>query len=125
MSRLGNARTIADIEFVIDAPSPGTDRNAWTACGVDCARDRHRFSGQTYGFAFEVLHLRFRETTRTGWHLVIVSETWRFEGARSEPRATKSLKLLSGKAADVLSWMRHHRSAKLQAAEAGRHTHAE
>jgi hypothetical protein len=125
MSRLGNARTIADIEFVIDAPSPGTDRQAWMACGVACTRDRHRFSGQAYGFAFDVLHLRHAETARAPWHLVIVSETWRFEGAKSEPRAAKSLKLLSGKAADVLSWMRHHRSAKLQAAEAARHSHAE
>jgi hypothetical protein len=124
MSRIGNARTIADIEFVIDAPSPGADRHSWASCGVDCARDRHRFSGQAYSFAFEVLHLRFKEATRKGWHLVIVSETWRFEGARTEPRTTKSLKLLSGKSADVLSWMRHQRSMKLQMDEAARHKNA-
>lgn len=116
MSRLGSARTIVDIEFVIDAPSPGADKPAWTACGVECTRDRHRFSGQSYSFVFEVLHLRFKETTRKGWHLVIVSELWRFEGSRAEPRGTKSLKLLNGKQLDVLSWMRHHRSLKLQQA---------
>lgn len=89
MARIGNARTIADIEFVIEAPSVGSDMTSWLAHGVECSRDRHRFSGQTYSFSFEILHLRFNGSPRHHWHVVIVSELWRFEGVRAEPRGTQ------------------------------------
>jgi hypothetical protein len=115
MGRIGNARTIADIEFVIDAPSPGGEINAWTAHGVECTRDRHRYNGQTYSFAFEVLHLRFNGSPRKRWHLVIVSELWRFHEARVEARGTKSLKVIAGKSADILEWMRRCRTMKVEA----------
>src|SRR5450759_1406987 len=92
MGRIGNARTIADIEFVIDAPSLGSEKNSWVAHGIECARDRHRFSGQEYSFAFEIVHLRFNGSPRRRGHLVIVSELWRFKGAKTEPRGTKSLR---------------------------------
>jgi hypothetical protein len=53
MPRIGNTRTIADIEFVIDAPSLGGEKTSWLSHGVECSRDRHRFSGQAYSFSFE------------------------------------------------------------------------
>lgn len=114
MSRIGNARTIADIEYVIDAPSPGSDVTAWLAHGVKCSRDRHRFSGQTYSFSFEVLDLRLESPARLQWHVVIVSEVWKFHDARTESRGSKSLRVLQGKPADVLSWMRRCREQKLE-----------
>lgn len=113
MPRIGNARTIADIEFVIDAPSPGSEKTSWLSHGVECSRDRHRFSGQAYSFSIEVLHLRLAGNSRSGWHVVIVSELWRFEGAKAEPRGTKSLRVLRGKGADVVAWMRRCRDQKL------------
>jgi hypothetical protein len=116
MARIGNARTISDIEYVIDAPGPGGDQAAWIAHGVECARDRHRFTGQSYSFSFEVLSLRFNGSPRNRWHAVIISELWRFADASTEARSTKSLKVLKGKSADVLIWMRRHRTAKLEQA---------
>jgi hypothetical protein len=111
MSRIGNARTIADFEYVIDPPSAG-GQNAWSAHGVDCTRDRHRFTGQEYAFTLEVLSLRSQ--SRSGWHVVILSETWHFKARPTEARTTKSLKVLRGKPAEVLGWMRRHRAAKLE-----------
>jgi hypothetical protein len=111
-ARVGNARTIADIEFVVDAPSLGSEKNSWQSHGVECSRDRHRFSGQTYSFSLEVLHLRLIGTARSRWHVVIVSELWRFEGAKAESRGTKSLKVIQGKGADVVAWMRRCRGKK-------------
>ncbi|MBN9597189.1 MAG: hypothetical protein IJ127_06890 [Afipia sp.] len=113
MTRISNARTIADIEFVIDAPSIGSEINAWVAHGVECQRDRHRFNGQGYSFSLDVLSLRLVET-RHRWHVVIISELWGFAGTTSEARRTQSLKVLKGKPSDVLAWMRRHRSAKLE-----------
>lgn len=114
MRRIGNARTIADIEFVIDAPSPGSEQTSWIAHGVECARDRHRFSGQTYSFSFEITHLRFNASPRRHWHLVIVSELWRFNESKTDARGTKSLKIIKGKAADILDWMRRYRTMKVE-----------
>ena len=116
MSRIGNARTIADIEYVIDGPRFGSEQSSWMVHGVTCRRERHRYVGQDYSFALDVLSLRCAPSTRSGWHVVILSETWRFAEGPSEARTTKSLKVLRGKAADILAWMRRHRTAKLEAA---------
>lgn len=113
MARIGNARTIADIEYVIEPPSLGSDVTAWLAHGVKCSRDRHRFDGQSYSFSFEILDLRFEAQARQRWHVVIVSERWQFRDAKAEPRGSKSLRVLRGKPADVLGWMRRCRDQKL------------
>jgi hypothetical protein len=116
MARIGNARTIADIEFVIDAPSPGTDHTTWTVHGVQCSRERHRYNGLSYSFSLEILQLRSDAPNTPRWHIVIISEFWKFYDAKGEQHKTQHLKVISGKAADILAWMRHHRTAKLQAA---------
>ncbi len=112
MKRVGNARTIADIEFVIDAPKLGDPRHCWTAYGVACTRDRHRFSGQTYSFTMEVVDLRLAMAGHTSWHVVIVTEWWRAGEGDVNIRNTKWLKVLSGKASDVTAWMRRSRALK-------------
>jgi hypothetical protein len=121
MPRIGNARTIADMEFVIDAPALGANRSEWISHGVNCLRDRHRFDGQAYSYVFEVLQLRFASGRREGWHVVIITELWRFAGSRGEVRPTKSLRVIGGRSADVLSWMRKNRSAKLDKATSSSH----
>jgi hypothetical protein len=121
MPRISNARTIADIEFVIDAPSIGSGLSAWTSRGVDCLRERHRFDGQAYSYIFDVLQLRFAGDRRRGWHAVVITELWRFAGSKSEPHPAKSLRVIGGRSADILSWMRTNRSAKLdEATSSGR-----
>ena len=52
-------------------------------------------------------------SARNRWHVVIVSELWRFEGAKAEPRGSKSLRVIWGKGADVVAWMRRCREQKL------------
>jgi hypothetical protein len=111
--RISNARAIADIEYVIDSPSQASDATTWISCDVSCRRDRHRYSGQDYAFVLEVLHLEHTQP-RKSWHVVIVSELWRFKGMKNEPRWTKSLRVIMGKPGDVLAWMRHSREQKLR-----------
>ena len=76
MKRIGNSRTIFDIEFVIDPPPPSDAKSFWNAHGVECTRDRHRFSGQTYAFTIEVVQLRLIKSGRVSWHAIIVTEWW-------------------------------------------------
>lgn len=115
MPRISNARTIADIEFVIAAPSAGSDKERWKAHGVECSRDRHRFSSQSYSFSFELVHLRFSAPSRARWYAIIITEQWRFPESRVESRTTKALKMIYGRQADVLTWMRKSREAMLPA----------
>jgi hypothetical protein len=112
MKRLSNAQTIADIEFVIDVPKLGDPRYSWNAYGVTCTRDRHRFSGHTYSFTIDVVDLRLVTAGRTAWHVIIVNEWWRAGAADVNIRNTKWLKVLTGKASDVTTWMRRSRSMK-------------
>lgn len=112
MQRVGNTRTIADIEFVIDAPRLGDSKQSWNVRGVACTRDRHRFSGQTYSFTIEILDLRHAVDGRTSWHVIIVNEWWRDGESDRNIRYTKWLKVLRGKASDVTAWMRRARAIK-------------
>jgi hypothetical protein len=111
MKRVGNADTISDIEFVIDQPPLGDPRHTWTVHGVECTRDRHRYSGPAYEFNIEILDLR--RGGRSPWHVVIVSEWWHAAGTKGEIRNSKWLKVVSGKASDVKTWMRNCRSLKV------------
>lgn len=114
MPRLSNARTIADIEFVLETSSLAPDASAWQSYGVDCTRDRHRFSNPGYAFIIDVLHLRSSGIPgRSKWYAVILTEQWRFTEGSKENRTTKSLKVIHGKQADILSWMRKSRESKL------------
>jgi hypothetical protein len=117
--RLGNARTIADLEFVIDGPTFGSDETRWTAFGADCSRNRHRFLGDTYSFAFDVVHIR-KMSGKKGWHIVIVSELWEFKKIKGRPRGTKSLKLIKGKSAEVIGWLRDDPSDVLRGRRSNR-----
>jgi hypothetical protein len=114
--RLGNARTIADIGYVIDGPSIGSDIIKWNVFEVDCSINRHRFTGDSYSFAFEVLHVSHRSRTKLTWQIAIISESWQFKKVRGMPRTTKSLKLIAGRSSDVLGWLRRSRDIKLSTA---------
>jgi hypothetical protein len=114
MKRVGNAQTISDIEFVIDAPSLSDPRRSWTAHGVECTRDRHRYSGSAYEFNIEIVELRRAKAGRASWRVLIVTEWWQAAGTKDVIRNSKWLKVLSGKASDVKAWMRSCRSLKLE-----------
>jgi hypothetical protein len=113
VARIGNARTIADIEYVVEPPGAGSDVAAWMSHGVKCSIDRHRYMGQAYSFTFEIMDLRLDGAAKHRWHVVIVSELWRFRDAKADSRGSKTLRVLQGKPADVLGWMRRCRDEKL------------
>jgi hypothetical protein len=109
MARLSNAITISDIEQVLYAKNPQLDARFWNAEGVECRRDRHRYSGQPYTFVIEVLQLRFAQSGRSAWEAFIVSERWMAGTPEALIRGTKWLKLVSGKSSDVRDWIRRCR----------------
>ena len=70
-------------------------------------RERHRFSGQTYGFLSEVTDITFAPRGQCKWHLMVVSEQWHEPGQGGiDIRTSNWLKLLKGSNADVIGWIR-------------------
>jgi hypothetical protein len=122
MKRVGNAQTISDIEFVINAPALGDPRTSWSAHGVECTRNRHRYSGLDYEFNIEIVDLRQTRAGSTSWRVLIVTELWQTANTKSEIRNTKWLKVLNGKASDIKAWMRSCRSLKLDEVAGPQHS---
>lgn len=114
MLKLSRASVIGDIEFIIDRPVVLRGKHQWISKGTECTLSRHSFDGEEYGFSVEVLRIRMRAGGKALWELVIVYEFWHATKGESL-RATKWLKLLSGKSADVLKWIAAHRSAAPEA----------
>lgn len=114
MQRLSSARIISDIEFIIHKPGSALGQHKWAANGVACSIDRHSFTGEVYSFHVEVLQIQLSATDRPNWKLIIVSEFW--HGSDGKPiHSAKWLKILLGKPAEVLKWIRANRGAMLPA----------
>ncbi|MDQ2084268.1 hypothetical protein RA307_29115 [Xanthobacteraceae bacterium Astr-EGSB] len=110
MGKINSARTVADIEFVIDSGRHPNDASEWHAHEVHCVRNRHRFQGAVYEFIIDVTQLTHVGTPRSAWQAMIVTECWILPGARQTPRQSKWLKVVRGKPSDMLTWMRRHRT---------------
>jgi hypothetical protein len=114
MAKIAKNRVISDIEYIIDAPSAGIERHSWQVQGVECLRDRHRFSGQSYVFTIDVLQVRLVRAGHIVWRLLLVTEGWRVPDSDKVIRQAKWLKLIDGKTSDVTSWIQRCRMQKLQ-----------
>lgn len=106
MLRIGNARTIADIESIIGAPESANDTGPRLIHGVECTRNRYRLGGRSSSLEFEVIHLRYKQRSRKAWHAVIVGELRHSNDPTTQLRGRKSLRVVKGDAMDILSWMR-------------------
>jgi hypothetical protein len=109
MAKIANAITISEIEQILYAKNPHYEARFWNAEGVECRRDRHRYSGQAYVFTIEVLQLRFAQPGRSAWEVFIVNERWIAAAPETLIRGTKWLKLVSGKSSDVRDRIRRCR----------------
>ena len=70
--------------------------------GVECTRASHRHSGPDHSVTIDVLTLRHRRSRRP-WHVILVSELWRTGAV--DLRASRWLKLVTGRQQDVLNWL--------------------
>lgn len=116
-ARINDAAVIRDIELILYSGSPHYEARCWMAAGAECRRDRHRYVGGDYGFGLEILRLRFAERA-AAWEVMLVTERWTNGTPEAVVRNRKWLKLVSGKPADVRSWIRRHRTRLIGAAPA-------
>jgi len=102
MPRLGNARTIQEIETIISRFRPGLDQLRWEPGGADCNRDRHVFLSAVYSLTVDATTISWLRP-KPRWRLILVTELWR--AGEIDLRSTKWLKVLQGKSVDVVSWL--------------------
>ena len=112
MAQITNALTIREIEHIIYSANPHIEARSWKAAGAECRRDRHRYTGQNYGFTTEILQMRCAEPGSGPWEALIVSERWSAEAPDTVIRAAKWLKLVRGRASDLRDWIRRHRPGR-------------
>jgi len=118
MAQVNNARAIRDVELILYGGSPHYEARCWSAAGVECRRDRHRYTGQGYAFGVEILQLRFAARGLAGWEVMIVTERWATGVPETVVRGHKWMKIVSGRPADVRAWIRRHRPTEIAAPEA-------
>lgn len=110
MSRIANERTVFEITSIVRSAQPHLDANAWMAGGAAVRRERHRYTGQSYGFLIEITDISFSVRDQCKWHLIVVSEQWQQPGhAGMELRNSNWLKLMKGSNSDVTHWIRQNR----------------
>jgi hypothetical protein len=109
MAQVTNAHAIRDVELILYSGNPHYEARTWTVAGVQCRRDRHRYTGQGYAFSIEILQLHFSERGRSAWEAMIVAERWATGMPETVVRNNKWMKLNSGRASELRSWIREHR----------------
>lgn len=85
MLRLSRLKNINDIEAILNNSLPILGQRKWQAKDADCRLDRHVFLGEHYS-----VHKNVHASGQT-------------------IHSTKWLKLLEGKSADLLKWIKEHR----------------
>ena len=108
MLRLSRALVIEELERLIDDSIGRIGRHEWSFRGVDCRRERHSHSAPAYSFDLDILNVRAKGGRDGRWELFIISEFWRSADGTSM-HSPKWLKLVAGKPADVLHWIKIHR----------------
>jgi hypothetical protein len=109
MAKIANALTISEIEQILYARNSRYETGSWTAAGVECRRDRHRYSGQAYEFTIDILQARSVEPGRPSWQVLIGTERWSAGVSTALIRDAKWLKLVTGNSSDVRDWVRRSR----------------
>jgi hypothetical protein len=117
MAQVTNARAIRDVEVIAYGGSPHYEARSWTAAGVECQRDRHRYTGQGYAFGIEILHLRYLGRGSSAWEVMIVTERWSTGMPETVVRSQKWMKLVLGQASSVRAWIRRYRPAGIPDSE--------
>lgn len=121
MLRLSRALVIDELERLVDDSIGRVGRHEWSFRGVDCRRERHSHSAPAYSFDLDILNVRAKGGQDGRWELFIISEFWRSADGTSM-HSPKWLKLVAGKPADVLHWIKIHRDEPVDEQERGPRT---
>jgi hypothetical protein len=91
-------------DLLTSTHNPGFRHSKWTLDGVDCARERHSFTGQQHGFAVEIFTL-----TRPGkrnWSLMVVKEYWWIGQEGRDTKVLRWARPTGGRRDDIIAWFR-------------------
>ena len=109
MKTLASPSFFRTFDLLLAAANPGLKLSYWSQDGVDWERERHSFTGRTYGFAVEVATIT--RPGRKGWTLIVVKEFWWAGNQGKSLRSSHWAQLLSGRRSDAIGWMREQERA--------------
>jgi hypothetical protein len=96
-------------DLLMSTHNPGLKRSHWILDGVECARERHSYTGKINGFVVETF--TFTRAGRRGWTLMVVKEYW---WVGEETKALKTLRWArptGGRRSDIITWFRDQETA--------------
>ena len=91
-------------DLMLSTHNPDLKRAHWILNGVECARERHSYTGKMNGFVVEVF--TFSRTGKRGWTLMVVKEYW---WVGEESKALKTMRWArptGGRRSDIIAWFR-------------------
>jgi hypothetical protein len=91
-------------DLLMSTHNPGFKRPKLTLEGVDCARERHSFTGQQHGFSVEIF--TFTRTGKRGWTLMVVKEYWWIGKDSKDTKAMRWARPTGGRRSDIIAWFR-------------------
>jgi hypothetical protein len=112
VAQITNAHIIRAIELILFGSSPHYEARGWIAAGVECRRDRHRYTGEGYAFSLEILRFRPAAQGRSVWEAMIVTERWATGMPETVVRTQKWMKLVAGKPSELRAWVQRYRPAR-------------
>jgi hypothetical protein len=91
-------------DLLTSTHNPGFKRTRWVLDGVDCARERHSFTGQKHGFAVEICTLT--RGGKRGWALMVVKEYWWIGEESKDTKVLRWARPTTGRRNDIITWFR-------------------
>jgi len=104
MKSLSDASFFRVFDLIIAGSNPGLKKSHWTIDDVSARRERHSFSGRSYGFAIEVFTLY--RSDRCGWKLLVAKEYWWKDDHDGAFRTIRWARLIAGSRPDAMAWFR-------------------
>jgi hypothetical protein len=93
-------------QLLYAASNPGQRKDKWHVDGVDWTRERLSFWGTDYSVTLEVHQLKHQRGGKIDWQLMVVIESWWGPDRQKAIRSSTWNKIMSGKADQILAWLK-------------------
>jgi hypothetical protein len=108
MKGLRDSHFIPRWRALYDSTNPGRTKEKWTIDGVEWTRVKHSCFAADHSFQIEIHTLTHRSSGSGSWAFIVVIEHWWGADRSSEIRFGEWCRLLSGRAENVVQWLKRH-----------------
>ncbi len=106
MKRIGDASFFRIVDQLLAFDATRATVAQWTIDAVEWRRERHSYSGSTYGFSVEVTTAT--KSPPAGWVLMVVKEYWRASDGEST-RTAQWAHIEKGSRSEIVAWLENQK----------------